>query len=790
MIGQKLGHFRIVEKLGAGGMGVVYRAHDEQLDRDVAIKVLPAGALSDETARKRFHQEALALSRLNHPNIGTVHEFGTEGEIVYLVMEYVAGSNLSDKLGGSPLEEKEILELGEQLAEGLAAAHAEGVVHRDLKPHNLRVTADGRLKILDFGLAKSLAHGDEMTVTGTRAEGQAAPGTLPYMAPEQLSAGATDTRSDLYSAGCILYEMATGQRIFPRDREPMRLLHAILYETPRPPTASNPHISAGLENIILKCLEKNPEHRYQAAKELLADLRRLSAGGTVAAKRKRRPAHLPWLVAVPALGVVLIIVFLFLPAGWRERLTGSQGASIRSLAVLPLENLSGDPAQEYFADGMTEELINDLSQVGELKVISRTSTARYKGTQKPLPQIANELHVAAVVEGSVLRADGRVRITVQLIEAATDRPILASKYERDLRDVLALQEEVARAITQEIQVRLNPEESARLVSARRVDPAAHEAYLKGRYFWNQRTREGVMKGLESFQQAIQIDPTYPLPYVGLADSYAVLSANEWVPSAQAVPEAKKAALKALELDGSLAEAHAALAKISEAEWDWPKAQTEYKRALELNPNYASAHQWYSIFLAQMGRPEEAETEARRATELNPLSAVVSMNEAQILYMSRRYAEARQAVLKTIELAPDFYGGRYYLGLIDFQTGKPEEGIAELKKAAELSVDNDLVEAMLGYGYGRWGKNEEARRALEDLQSKSKKRHISPELLAYIYVGMGKKDAGIQELEKAYRERDGSVAAIGIDPAFDPLRADPRFRELLVRMNLPAGNPPQ
>ncbi|HXZ18490.1 MAG TPA: serine/threonine-protein kinase, partial [Candidatus Acidoferrales bacterium] len=363
MIAQTLGHFRILEKIGAGGMGEVYRAHDEQLDRDVAIKVLPAGALADETARKRFRQEALALSRLNHPNIGTVHEFGTEREINYLVMEYVAGTTLGDKLGGSPLPEKEILSLGMQLAEGLAAAQEQGVVHRDLKPTNLRVTPDGRLKILDFGLAKLLAADAEATAAEALTRPHAVPGTLPYMAPEQVSGEPADPRSDLYAAGIILYEMATGQRMFIRDSEPVRLVHAILYEKAKPPSTLNPHVSSGLENIILKCLEKNPEHRYQTARELLADLRRLGAGATVEAALPRRAFFRPWLLGVVALGIALAILFAFMPGGWRERLTGNRGTVIRSLAVLPLENLSGDPEQNYFADGITQELITDLSQV-------------------------------------------------------------------------------------------------------------------------------------------------------------------------------------------------------------------------------------------------------------------------------------------------------------------------------------------------------------------------------------------------------------------------------------------
>jgi len=784
MIGQKLGHFRILEKLGAGGMGEVYRAHDEHLDRDVAIKVLPAGALTDDTARKRFHQEALALSRLNHPNVGTVHEFRSEGGIDYLVMEYVAGTTLSEKLGGRPLPEKEILALGEQLAEGLAAAHEHGVVHRDLKPNNLRVTADGRLKILDFGLAKRLVPGGEATATEPLTEPHGAPGTLPYMAPEQLSGGPTDVRSDLYAAGGILYEMATGQRTFPRDREPMRLLHAILYETPRPPSASNPHVSAGLENIILKCLEKKPEHRYQAAKELVADLRRLSAGMTVVAVQPRRISLRHWWLGGLALGIALAIAFAFLPGTWRERITGNRGTRIRSLAVLPLENLSGDAAQEYLADSMTDALITDMGKISALRVISRTSVMQYKGKHKALGEIAQELSVDAAVEGSILRSGQRVQITARLIEAHTDTQIWSQSYERDLRDVLDLQSEVARAIADQIKIKLTQQERARLASERPANSDAQESYLKGRYCWNQRTPAGLQEGLRYFQQAIAEDPTYALAYAGVADSYILLGNLGVVELNVAVSSAKAAAQKALELDDKLAEAHASLGIASLYDHlNWRQAEQELKLAIELNPNYASAYQWYASTLAVMGRPDDLVRNAERAQILDPLSPIINAYLGRAYYLARRYDEAIRQCRKTLELNSQFPPAHLFLGLAYSQKGQNEEAIAEIQEAVRL-FGGRTVRTALAYAYVKAGRKKEAERMLRELVEESKTRSVPSVGLAMIYTAMGDKDQAFQWFEKATEEGALESAPLKLDPMLDSLRADARFAELLKHAGLP------
>src|SRR5436309_18871 len=489
MIGRTLGHYRIESQIGAGGMGVVYLAHDERLHRDVALKVLPADTLADETARRRFRHEAQALSKLNHPNIATVHDFDSQEGMDFLVMEHIPGMGLDERLAGGPLAEKEAVKLGVQLAHGLEAAHREGVVHRDLKPGNLRITPDGRLKILDFGLAKGLRQGEGTDLTSLTTVGEVV-GTLAYMAPEQVRGERVDARTDLYAAGAVLYEMATGRRAFPQGSAP-ELMYTILNQEPEPPSTVRRGISAGLDALARKALAKDPELRYQPARELGVDLERVGGAGPAGRRRERRGrrwARVPVVVA-GALAVLLGALALLDPGGVRERLLrGPQTGAIQSLAVLPLENLSGDPQQEYFADGMTEELITTLAKISALTVISRSSVMRFKGRHPPLVEIARQLQIGTVIEGSVLRSGSRVRISATLVQAATGKSLWAENYERDLSDVLTLQGEVARAIAKQIQVRLSPRDRVRLEATRRVDPRAHEAYLRGRYAWSLATK--------------------------------------------------------------------------------------------------------------------------------------------------------------------------------------------------------------------------------------------------------------------------------------------------------------
>ncbi len=780
MIGKTLGHYRIVEKIGAGGMGEVYRARDEHLERDVAIKVLPAGTLADEAARKRFRKEALALSKLNHPNIATVFDFGTQDGEDFLVMELVGGESLSDRLAGRSLAEKEALRIGAQLAEGLAAAHEQGVVHRDLKPGNLRLTADGRLKILDFGLAKLLGPVSVAAATESLSQTHAVVGTLPYMAPEQLRGEPLDARADLYAAGVVLYELATGRRPF-QETLSTALTDAVLHKPAPPPGRLRPDLSADLERIILKCLEKDSENRYQSAKELLVDLRHLAIPTTIPTTAQPSGPR-RWVSPGIALGVVVVILlglaFGLNLGGLRERLLGAPAApTIESLAVLPLDNLSQDPEQDYFVEGMHEALTAELSKISALKVISRTSAMRYKGTDKAMPQIARELGVDGLIEGSVVREGDQVRVTVQLIHGPTDKHLWAESYQREMRGILALQSEVARAIASEIRIAVTPPEQARLTSARPVNSEAHEAYLKGRYHWNKRTREGFEKGIEYFEQAIEKDPNYALAYAGLADSYINLGAWGHVPPRDTYPRGKAAAMKALDLDEELAEAHASLARNKIAyDWDWPGARQEFERSLQLNPNYATAHYWYSYYYFAMGRLDEAAREMKRAVELDPLSVHISAEMGRVLLYQGQYDAAIEQERKTLEMDPNFESAHTFLARGYLQKARYTDAITE----AQIS-GNSYV---LARAYLKSGRREKAQKVVEDLQDLSKTRYVPAYWMSLAYIGLDDRERAFEWLEKAFDERSMRPDFMRVDPAYDNLRPDPRFQDLLRRAGLP------
>lgn len=784
MIGKTISHYHVLEKVGAGGMGVVYRARDEQLEREVALKVLLPGALGDETARIHFRKEATALAKLNHPNIETVYEFDTQDGLDFLVMEYVSGKTLAHRLAGGPLPEKEVIRLGMQIAAALQEAHERGIVHCDLKPGNIAVTAKGQAKVLDFGLAKLLQPVEEGTTErlSDMCEGG---GTLPYMSPEQLRGEPADGRADIFSLGAVLYEIATNRRAFGETLA-SRVIDAILHDPPVSLRALNRGISPELERIILKCLDKNPDHRYQSAKELLADLRRLEAlastGGVAPAAPPKTWRRIAKIAAYSLTGVLALAAGLTAMnvGGWRDRLMGVRETSqIRSLAVLPLENLSGDASQEYFADGMTDALITELSQIRNLRVISRTSVMRYKQTRKTLPEVARELHVDAIVEGTVSRSGSLAQVTARLIYAPTERQLWSKTYRRDLENVLVLQGEVASAVVREINVALTPQEQARL-SGGRVNPAAHEAYLKGNYLISG-TPEQKRKAKEFFEQAIQIDPSYAPAYAGLANYYWAITD---LPPRKAMPQAEQYAEKALELDPMLARAHLALGTIRFlGDWNWAKAESEFKLALELNPNDAEAHRNYSSYLLALGREGEALAEIHRAEELDPLYIATHITAGWLFYFARQYDKAIERCQQALELDPNSAGGYDCLGLSNLAKGNYELAIAACQRAVTLSGNAPSRAVGVGQAYALAGRKSEAQQVFREIRERSIEGYVPPSFLAKLYVAFGEKEQALDQLEEAYQARDGYLVWLKAETTFDPLRSDPRFQELLHRVGL-------
>ncbi|MGH9795698.1 MAG: protein kinase domain-containing protein [Candidatus Acidiferrales bacterium] len=783
MIGRTLSHYRIVEKLGAGGMGVVYRARDERLERDVAVKVLPASALADDATRGRFRKEALALSRMNHPNIAVVHDFDSRDGVDFIVMECVPGASLAEKFTGHPIPERNAAAIGQQIAAALEEAHEHNVIHRDLKPGNVMVTPKGQAKVLDFGLARMLHPATDEAPTASLSL-LGAVGTLPYMAPEQVRGEPADARTDIHALGCILYEMATGRRLFAA-KPVTELMRTILDEPPAPPRSLNRSLSPELERIILKCLEKDPGDRYQSARELVVDLRRfLQPSG--AAAPVSRIARRRWLWRIGAAALLLATLFGLDLGGVRSRWFGGTAAprEIRSLAVLPLGNLSRDADQDYFVDGMTDALTTELSKIRELKVKSLASAMRFKNTEQPIPEIARALGVDAVLSGSVLHVGNRVRISAQLIDAASDTHLWAEEYERDISDVLKLHHDVARSVAGQIRLALATEHRSNLAAARSINPAAYEAYLRGRDLWRARTVQSLRDSLAFFERAVEIDPGYAPAYFGLADAYSSLVGYGVLPPLQGYPKAKTAALRALELDDTLAETHASLGNLaSAADWDWQEAERHFRRAIELNPSYANAHAWYAGLLTNLGRFEEALPHSQQARELDPLSPATDLALGKLYYYSRRFEDAAREFQRTITRHPDYFIAPFYLSLAAYNSGDARKAIEVLEPRA---LEADIPELKMGLAtyYAAVGRKAEADSLLAILLKEKQVGSLPAFILIAPYVGSKQYDRALDWMEQAYQERNWQLTFIGVEPLFDPLRSHPRFQALLKRMNFP------
>lgn len=788
LLGLELGHYRVIEKIGAGGMGEVYRAHDEHLDREVAIKVLPAGTPNDEDARKRLRNEALALSKLNHPNVATVHHFDSEGNVDYLVMEYVPGKTLRDRISEASLPEPEIIRLATQLAEGLVAAHQRKLVHRDLKPENVRLTLEGRVKILDFGLAKFIRSFTEFPST-TESHLWAAAGTLPYMAPEQLLSGVVDERSDLFSFGVILYEMATSTLPFRGDTS-CAISDAILHSSPVRPLELNPNVSTELETIIIKALEKDRNLRYQTAADMFADLHRLTGGESSAHPSGATVSGAPVESAKPLrrrmpIFIGAIVLLAAVVGLWRgrpsrapyEKVVAPIETRTPSIAVLPFTDISSEKNQEYLSDGLAEELLNYLSKIEGLKVVGRTSSFQFKGKNEDLRLIGQKLNAATILEGSVRRQGRRVRVTAQLISANDGFHLWSETYERQLGDIFGIEDDIARAVAGALKVRLLSQIRS---SSQTKNTEAYNAYLQGRYFFGRRSKENVEKAVGYYEQAIKLDPGYALAWVGLAAARSHQADNGYLPIQEGYGKARGAAERALTLDANLAGAHAVMGWIKRSyDWDWAGADASYQRALELEPGNAKVVGGAAALASTLGRFDEALTLVRRAVELDTLDTSIHLNHSLHAYYAGRLEEAVAACRKTLELNPERQGAHLFLAQVYLAQAHPQEAMTEIEREPEPFL-HLFGEALTYHALGR---KTEAEAALAELTAKY--QGDSAFQIAEVYAFRGQADLAFEWLERAYAQRDSGLSEIKGDPLLKSLERDPRYAAFLKKMRLPA-----
>ncbi|MBI3698065.1 MAG: protein kinase [Acidobacteria bacterium] len=770
MIGERLGHYRVLEKIGAGGMGVVYRAHDETLDRDVALKVLPGEALADEAARARFRKEALALSQLNHPHICTIYEVGEAGGQAYIAMEYIAGRTLSAVVREEGLTPQTAVRYGMQIAEALAHAHERGVVHRDLKSSNVIITPEGRAKVLDFGLAKRLREAEAAEATRSQGtETGTVVGTLAYMAPEVLSGEPADARSDVWALGVMLYEMAAGELPF-QGKTGFELSAAILRGAPEALSAGAP---AGLSAVIERCLAKKPGERYQRAGEVRAALEAMGTG------RGKPEAYPTWLQIVAA------AVVLFGALGWLVARRGT--GKIESIAVLPLENLSGDPSQDYFADGMTEELTASLAKIGALKVISRTSVMKYKGARKPLPEIGRELGVDAVVEGSVRRSGERVRITAQLIQAKTDKHLWAESYERDVRDVLQLQSEVSRAIADQIRVKLTPQEQVRLAGGRAVQPEAYDLYLRGKFHSARENLEENQAAIATLERAVEIDPGFALGYAELARAYGIRAFYFEPKDKQWEEKGFVAAEKALALDPNSWDAHLARGLILWRPFNhFPheEAIREYKRAVELNANADEAHHQLGLVYLHVGLLEKGMQEVQTAVSLNPGNNLARFRVAvALLYMGKdeQALAAFEAVPPGIN--PALWG--YQAAWAMSHLGRRQEAAERIEDFLKKSPQDEggvlagMKAILLAKAGDRSGAEKIIRRAAE--KKGYGHFHHTAYSIGAAYSLMNQAGPAVEWLRASAEDGFPNYPLFERDPDLNGIRGDPRFVALMAKL---------
>jgi serine/threonine protein kinase/Tfp pilus assembly protein PilF len=741
--GARLGRYEIVEPLGRGGMGEVYRALDSRLGRNVAVKVVAERFADDPKALGRFENEARAVAAISHPNILALFDVGNEKGVSYAVTELLDGETLRTRLERGPLARAQAVAISVCLAEGLAAAHSHGILHRDLKPENIFLTSDGNVKILDFGLARRPAlEGPESTKATTETATGAVVGTPGYMSPEQVHGVTLDARTDLFSLGCVLYEMVSGRRAFA-GRSLGDILAAILKDTPEP--LDDPD----LDRIAARCLEKDPAHRFQTAQDLAFALKSL---GAEPARRK--------------------------PAARRGP---------PSLAVLPFVNVGADPSLEYLSDGIAESLINSFSRLPKLRVVPRARAFRYRGPDVDPVAAGRELEVRAVLTGRVTVRGDDLNIQIDLIDVAQDSQLWGDQHSRKLADLLSMQDDIVRAVSDRLHLTPSREESKRMVRRYTDDTEAYQLYLKGRYFWDKRTVGMLKKSAELFRQALERDPTYALAYAGLAEAYAVYAIYNVTSPDQASPLAAAAVREALRLDDTIAEAHTALAFVKMTyEYDFEGSEREYQRAIELNPAHPTAHFWYGLYHTFLRRDDAAIAEFRRAQELAPLSLNVNSYVGWGLYSVRRTQEAVEQLKKTIEIDPNFPNAHLFLGMCYEEQRRFDEALEEMRKARELSGGNLLMIGSLGHAYGSAGLRDEAEAVLGEMRELQKQRYVAALDFANVYAGLKDREQALDWLERAYEERSAWLVWINSDPRLDWLRDEPRFQQVLRKVGMPAA----
>ncbi len=804
MIGLTVSHYRILEKLGGGGMGVVYKAEDLRLGRYVSLKFLPEQLSSEPLAIERFQREARAASSLNHPHICTIYDVDQYEDQHFIVMEFLEGQTLKHRISGKPIELDRVPEYGHQMADALEAAHSKAIIHRDIKPANIFLTDRGQVKLLDFGLAKLMPErrgaGRARQAAGNfgvttqdphlTSDGVAL-GTVCYMSPEQVRGQELDERTDLFSMGLVLYEMCTGHRAFIGSTSGV-IFDAILNRAPVPPARLNPAIPIQLEHIIAKTLEKDRELRYRSASDLRADLQRLirdtdsarampfTTGQASRQRLRRLWPHLVW----GGILAVLLILFGLNVGNLRDRVFGGASqARIESIAVLPFANLSDDPKTEYLSDGITESLINSLSQLPNLAVTSRNTVFRYKGQATDSQKVGRDLHVRAILTGRLIQTGDELMISVSLEDVENSRQLWGEQYNRKLSNLVTVQQEIAGDIYGRLRPRLAGEEKKLLAKRPTENAEAYQLYLQGLFYWNKGTQPDFKKAADYFSQAVQKDPGYALSYAGLADSYSLLGDAGYLPPSEAWPKAKTAAMQALDLDDSLAEAHTSLGLVKEHfEWDWAGAEKEFKRAIELNPNLATAHHWYGDYLTNMGRFDEGIAETKKAQELDPLSPIINTTMGWQFYVEGRNENALEQLRKVLDIDPKFSPARRILEEVYAHMGKHKEAVAEREKALSLSGSPELA-ASIEEDFTKSGYKGVLQSWLDGLTELSKHSYVSSYSIAESYMRMDQKQKAFEWLEKAYEEHDSGLVSLAVEPMFENIRPDPRFKEVLRRMKL-------